>query len=291
MSVTQKEASEKGETEMRIGFDLLGESKKAVSAAGTATAEESLKTDEPVRSVVSVFFPARGFSCSYYNDCFCLSRGDLVFVEGKLEGLVGRIEEVNRSFKIRLSDYKKVIAKADTHVNGELFFGKDSFIAFDRSVIPYEKVRSWFLPPVAEEEEYVRGTDDVFFPAEALFPSAVSKEIFERGIECCNKRRVAYLCLDRNRVRALVLGRNVYEVEFEYKSGEIGNFNCSCWNGGICKHDVAAAVALEEALKTIEEQYSEEYKNSGYFAAVDRVVFDDRAVHGKERGKITVSDK
>ena len=64
----------------------------------------------------------------------------MVFVDGKLEGLIGVVEEVSLSFKIRISDYKRVIGKADTSVCGELFFGENTFIAFDRSIIPYEKL-------------------------------------------------------------------------------------------------------------------------------------------------------
>lgn len=68
----------------------------------------------PRRSVVRVFFPTRNFACSYYNDAFDLHCGDIVFVEGKLEGLRGRVVEVSYGFKIKLSDYKRVISKADT---------------------------------------------------------------------------------------------------------------------------------------------------------------------------------
>lgn len=73
----------------------------------------------PRKSVVRVFFPARNFACSYYNDAFDLHCGDMVFVEGKLEGLRGRVVEVSYGFKIKLSDYKRVISKADTEVSGE----------------------------------------------------------------------------------------------------------------------------------------------------------------------------
>ena len=51
---------------------------------------------------------------SYYNDLFDLHRGDLVFVVGKLEGLRGIVVDVSYNFKIKLSDYKRVIAVADT---------------------------------------------------------------------------------------------------------------------------------------------------------------------------------
>ena len=37
------------------------------------------------KSVVDVFFPDRHLTWSYYNDMFKLKRGDIVYVEGKLE--------------------------------------------------------------------------------------------------------------------------------------------------------------------------------------------------------------
>ena len=67
---------------------------------------------------------------------------------------------MNYNFKIKLSDYKKVVALADTTVKGEFFFAGDYFISFDESVIPYEKVITWFKPPVDDEEEIVVSGED-----------------------------------------------------------------------------------------------------------------------------------
>lgn len=89
----------------------------------------------PVKSVVQVRFPSDGRSFAYYNDGFDLKVGDVVFVEGKFEGLQGIVTEVSHSFRIKLSDYKRVIAKAVTHVSGALYFGGSHLIAFDDTVI------------------------------------------------------------------------------------------------------------------------------------------------------------
>ena len=70
----------------------------------------------PRKSVVRVHFPARNMNLSYYNDAFDLKCGDIVFVEGKLEGLRGRVVDVAYNFKITLSDYKRVISVADIMV-------------------------------------------------------------------------------------------------------------------------------------------------------------------------------
>ena len=112
---------------------------------------------------MQVRFPSQGRSFAYYNDRFDLHVGDIVFVEGKLESVQGIVTEVSRSFKTKLSDYKRVIAVADTTVKGELYFGGSYLIAFDKNVIPYSKIRGWFLPPESDEEVAVGYDDESFF--------------------------------------------------------------------------------------------------------------------------------
>ena len=60
------------------------------------------KADIPVKSLVQVRFPDRNMTLSYYNDSFDLHRGDLVFVDGKLEGLRGIVVDVSYNFKIKM---------------------------------------------------------------------------------------------------------------------------------------------------------------------------------------------
>ena len=86
----------------------------------TAQAASENQIAAPRKSLVKVYFPQRGTNLSYFNDQFDLHVGDIVYVDGKLEGLQGRVTAVNYSFKIKLSDYKRVIAVADTHISGEL---------------------------------------------------------------------------------------------------------------------------------------------------------------------------
>ena len=80
------------------------------------------ETVHPKKSIVQVYFPHRGMGWAYYNDSFDLKVGDFVYVEGKLEGYRGQVTEVNYSFKIKLSDYKKVVAVIDTNVNLKIRF-------------------------------------------------------------------------------------------------------------------------------------------------------------------------
>ena len=67
----------------------------------------AIHTSEPRKSVVRVHFPSRNMTLAYYNDRFDLQRGDLVFVDGKLEGLRGRVVDLmlpmdkSRGFSVR----------------------------------------------------------------------------------------------------------------------------------------------------------------------------------------------
>ena len=275
---------------MKIGFDLFGSEKNNNIESTPVKGCFPEESDAPVRSVTRIYFPERGFACSYYNDRFNLKIGDLVFVDGKLEGRFGIVEEVNKNFKIKVSDYKRVIAKADTTVRGELFFGDNMLIAFDKSVISYEKVRSWLLPPDEDDEEYIYQNDDVFFPLDVPRSFGATDENIKGGIACYENGNVACLCLDGKKIRAIVIGHNVYEVEFEYKNGEVGNFSCGCWCSGFCEHEVAAVLALKSSLEKIENEYVKEYEKSNYFAAVDRELFESRIIGRKRSGKITISD-
>ena len=52
--------------------------------------ETDRQTVIPRKSLVQVRFPGKGIALSYYNDQFDLKKGDLVYVDGKLEGQLGR---------------------------------------------------------------------------------------------------------------------------------------------------------------------------------------------------------
>ena len=112
----------------KIGFWAENEQSKEQKNETTQFKTEKTEAKE---SVVRVYFPARGFACSYYNDKFDLKKGDGVYVDGKLEGLLGFITEVSYCFKIKLSEYKRVIYRVDTEIRGKLYLLGDFFAAFE----------------------------------------------------------------------------------------------------------------------------------------------------------------
>ena len=146
----------------------------------------------PVKSLVQVYFPERNQTLTYFNDQFDLKRGDFVFVDGKLEGIRGIVREVNKNFKIKVADYKKIISVADTNVSGQMYMAGSHFVSFDATVLPYEKIRTWYLPPVKEEDEYESGNDDTVIVLDKLGDIKVSQAVWERGREYYVDNHVCY---------------------------------------------------------------------------------------------------
>lgn len=240
----------------------------------------------PVKSLVQVYFPERNQALTYFNDQFDLKRGDFVFVDGKLEGVRGIVREVNKNFKIKISDYKKVISVADTNISGQMHMAGSHFISFDISVLPYEKIRTWYLPPVKPEDEYETSNDDTVIILDKLGDIKVSQAVWERGREYYMDNHVRCICVNAGRGIAIVEGERAYEVEFDFADGEIRNLICSCPCGYTCKHEVAAMMQLRETLELIEKHYAN--LHHGYFAAIVKGDLFQFAIDSKETGTFTL---
>ena len=240
----------------------------------------------PRKSVVRIYFPERNMSLSYYNDLFDLHCGDIVYVDGKLEGLQGKVIDVNYSFKIKLSDYKKVIAVADTNLKGEFYIAGSHIITFDTTAMPYEKIITWFKAPVPEDEVYVSGESGDTFPLEDLGKMKINSDVADRGFEYYENNKVKYICVDGTHGKAIIEGSEIYEVEFDYRDGEISNLVCSCFCSFACKHQFAAMLQLRETLNIITNKYANKFNT--YFAAVPKGVFFAYGVGNKETGTISL---
>lgn len=236
----------------------------------------------PKRSVVQVYFPGQNKKLAYYNDQFDLHCGDLVYVDGKLEGIRGRIIDISYNFKIKASDYKRVIAVVDTNVKGEFYMAGSHFITFNPSTLPVRKASLWFMPPDAEE--YIFSSDDTSFPLHDLKQMNISPTIAERGHDYYMENKVRYICIDGEHGYAIVDGTKAYAVQFEYRDGEISNLICDCPCVYTCKHAFATMLQLKETLSMIEKHYQNEYSDSQYFAAISKASLFAFAVDGKETG-------
>lgn len=257
--------------------------------------KEQPKVVEPVRqidaarkSLVQVKFANRGMALAYYNDRFDLRVGDRVYVDGKLEGQLGRVAEINYNFKIKASDYQKVIAKVDTEVCGEFYMAGSHFVTFEPSALPVRQALLWFKAPEKEDDEFISGNDDSSFPLDELSKMGVSSAIAERGHRYYIENRVRYLRLNNGKGIAVVEGSENYVVEFEYHDGEISHLVCECPCAYPCKHEFAAMLQLRETLDIIRKEYQEAYLVSGCFTAIQKGILFSFAVDGKEKGKLVL---
>lgn len=266
------------------GFGASQKEEKSITPAH----EIHQKTIIPRKSLVQIRFPGKGIALTYYNDQFDLQPGDRVYVDGKLEGLLGRVTEVNYNFKIKVSDYKKVIAVVDTHVSGAFHMAGSHFVTFDPTTLPAEQVKLWFTAPEQEDEEIISGSDDSAFLLSDLKGMNISSAIAERGHDYYMENRVRYLCLDGTNGFAIVEGSKSYTVEFQYINGEIGQLICDCPCACTCKHEFATMLQLRETLEVIEKYYSKEYSRTGYFAAITKGTLFCFAIDGKETGSFTL---
>ena len=205
-------------------------------------------------------------------------------MSGKLEGVLGIVTSVNYNFRIRLSEYQKVIFQVNTRVHGSFYMSASHFITFDPAALPAAQVTSWFRAPVGEDEEFASGNDDFPFSLEHLEEMKVTNAIAERGHDYFMENRVRYLCLDGTKGYAVVEGTKAYAVEFRYHDGEIRNLLCDCFCSYPCKHEFAAMLQLKEALGHIAKHYAHEYEHTGYFAAIAKETFFAFAISNCQEG-------
>lgn len=272
----------------RIGFNSETENKVHTDQEKPTAAESKEQEFAPVKSLVQVEFDGSRRQLTYYNDRFDLKPGDIVYVDGKMEGRRGRVISLSKTFKIKLSDYKRVISVAQRRVKGRLYFAGSHLVSFDRNVLPYKKVVTWLKAPISEGEEYASSSGGETFPLDDLEQMKVSPQVAERGFHYYSGNRVCFLELDGRKGRAIVEGTKPYELEFTYEDGQIGDLTCECFCTYICKHELAAMLQLQETLKLIEEQYEDSFKENGYFSAVSRNLFFTVAANGQEKGSMEV---
>ena len=267
----------------RIGFESENNENKI---SGTACAM-NIHDHKPRRSVVQIYFADRHMTLTYYNDQFDLHHGDLVYVDGKMEGVIGRVTEINYNFKIRISDYKQVVAVIDTAVKGQFFMAGSHFLTFDRDALPRNKVFTWFNSPITDDE-FICGSDDSSFLLDELDKMNISQQIAERGQTYYLENKVLYICIDDTYGYAIVDGNEHYEVEFEYRNGEISRLVCSCFCSYNCKHEFAAMLLLKETLMRIEKNHADEYCRTGYFAAINKATLFTYAIDTTDFGTFTL---
>lgn len=270
-----------------MNFSISGFGRTQADSRNTISTQDN-RAVVPRKSVVQVLFPCFGHSLAYYNDQFDLHQGDRVYVDGKLEGEIGVVTSVAYNFKIKLSDYKRVIAVVDTCVHGQFYIAGAYCVTFDPHTLPAAQATLWFRAPSGEGEIYESGSDDTAFRLDDLQEMGAAGSIEERGHNYYMETRVRYLSLNGTKGCAIVESTRAYTVEFEYQNGTVRNHLCDCYCSYPCKHQVAAMLQLRETLGRIEKQYAKEYAASDYFAAIAKGTLFDFAIAGKEKGRFTL---
>ena len=138
-----------------IAFSI---SNKENKKENTEIIKPVINEEHPVRSVVTVHF-INGREYPYYNDMLDLKAGDVVYVDGKLAGILSRVTEVTIKFKASLDFYKRVTEKLNYEFHGG-FKKNFCFMGCNNpNALAIEQVKSWYFPPREEKEEFLSVLD------------------------------------------------------------------------------------------------------------------------------------
>lgn len=171
-----------------IGFCVQPRAPEAASPTPAAQPEAAA-----VPSVVRVYFPERDRAYSYYNDRFDLHEGDVVYVSGKLAGLLGRVAAVDYNFRIRLADYERVIARRTGTCAGTFYVFGTHMLTLDHGALPYAQVRAGFsgrrrtgsLSPATAPDRRTRWTFSIRCPCRARLPARDTPAMPRGGWSTC----------------------------------------------------------------------------------------------------------
>ena len=207
------------------------------------------RAEEPktaVKSLVQIRFEGRDRDLTYFNDQFDLKPGDRVFVSGKRAGEVGIVNAVSTKFRIKASDYERVIALAQTPIRGTYKPVADKMLSYDSNALSPEGFRTWVMPPdePTEDDEIICG-DGYEIPLDDPHSAeGVDKAVFGRALNYCGSGRIGYVAVKDGVGRAYVEGERWYELEFCICDNAIKEAYCDCPYPGLCKHLLAVAVTL-----------------------------------------------
>lgn len=195
-----------------IGFCVQPRAPEAASPTPAAQPEAAA-----VPSVVRVYFPERDRAYSYYNDRFDLHEGDVVYVSGKLAGLLGRVAAVDYNFRIRLADYERVIGAADQEPCAARF--TCSARTCSRSITARCRMRRCAagFSRRRPDGEFVTGHGPgPTYTLDFLDQMPLPGETAGKGHACYAEGRVVYLSVDGTQGHTIVQGTVPHELTFTY---------------------------------------------------------------------------
>ena len=221
-------------------------------------------------TMVEVYFPEKDKTLPYYNDRFDLKENDGVFVDGKMSGIRGRVMKVSHSFRIRLEDYDRIISRVNVKVQGKLYVYDSMLLTFDPETLCADQARNWFGIRT-NDADFVTGDGTEDFELFDPCTTGVDRETDRKAYELCLENRVRFLSLDHGKGYAIVEDHGPKEVTFRMEDDNAGHgLTCSCREIGVCRHRQAVVLQLWDLMDPIEKKYMEEYRRTGYFAAVPK---------------------
>ncbi len=207
------------------------------------------QVEEPrtaVKSLVRVHFEDAAYELTYFNDAFDLKPGDRVFVSGKRAGEVGIVNAVSTKFRIKASDYERVIALAQTPIRGTYKPVADKMLSYDSNALSPEEFRKWVMQPEepTEDDEIICGDGYEIPLNDPHNAEGVDKAVFGRALNYCGSGRIGYIAVKGGVGKAYVEGEHWYELDFRIRDNIIEEAYCGCPYPGLCKHLLAVAVTL-----------------------------------------------
>ena len=232
----------------QIGFSINEEKEYEKEEKAYAPKEEEAK-----QSVVTVRFE-NGREYPYYNDKFNLKINDLVFVDGKLYGQVGKVIKVTTKFKISTKYYKEVIAKLDTTIHGKFKKAECFMLAKGNNVVPFEQIEKWFKPPIIlkedeKEEKFILGEGYETLISDITKGDEFSTVDYLKGEHYFNLGKVEAITVNNKIGHAVVKNNHAHIVDFKIKGGKIYDIYCDCISPDFCHHAFAVCAALSALFK------------------------------------------
>ncbi len=238
-----------------IGFSI---SNKENKKENIETVKPEIVEEKPVRSVVTVRFD-NGREYPYYNDMFNLKEGDVVYVDGKLAGIPGRVTEVTTKFKVSLDFYKRVIAKLNLEFHGE-FKKKSCFMMCENpKVLTIEQAKSWYFPPREEEEKFFVGDGYRIKLDNIMNSEDIDYVDFDDAVDIVNDGEVKFITVKNGKGFAILKRNKPHLVEFEYSNGVVSNLLCDCIKPNLCDHSLAACIAIDIMTKNDTDRDNSEF--------------------------------
>ena len=245
---------------------------------------ETKKEEEKVpKRLVQIGFACSELTFSYLSDIEDIQAGDLVMVQGALQGEIGVVKKVKKHFKIPKMEMQWVERVVDREISGAYFRLGEDIVSFD-CVLTAEKFMTLCIGKSYKQNNSV-GEEEMQLDLEEFEKAdAFQNELVKiRGKQLYLDNAVKFISLQNGEGKAFVCGGDWYEVDFRYNGEKITYLACDCPCFEDCKHEVALLHKLREILKKLCQ-----YTNNENFVICQHICFSKMTVYGKGAVNLTL---